>query len=113
MQNCTRTMRVTALVALAGALLCALGWAQDNKDVPNASAQKATPGTFAYVTVFDQTGASSIAEFRMTNKGILGPLNPATIPAGSGVAAGLAVVPGTDYLYTLWDSQYVNTPSTF
>src|SRR5579862_7364792 len=111
MQIYTRTIRITALVALAGALLCTPGWSQDSNDVPDASAQKSTPGTFAYITVYDLTGASSIAQYRMTNKGVLGSLNPAAVPAGFGVE-GLAVVPGTNYLYALNVAPYPN-PGTF
>jgi 6-phosphogluconolactonase (cycloisomerase 2 family) len=99
------------LVTLAAALLCAPGWGQNGDEVPNTSTQKATPGTFAYITVYDLTGASSIAQYRMTNKGILGSLNPATVPAGFSVE-GLAVVPDTNYLYALNTAPYPN-PSTF
>jgi 6-phosphogluconolactonase (cycloisomerase 2 family) len=102
MRDFASSTRNVASAALVAALLCALSCGGGNPAMPN---------TYAYIAVYGQTGASSIAQFQLTNSGTLGPLNPAIVPAGVSVS-GLSVVPGTNYLYAL-DNATNSNISTF
>jgi 6-phosphogluconolactonase (cycloisomerase 2 family) len=93
-------MRNAALPALAAALLCALSC--------SVGSNRMMPNTYAYIAVYDQTGAGSIGQYRMASTGTLSPMSPATVPAGFS-PTGLSIAPGSNHLYALDTTEYAGT----
>jgi 6-phosphogluconolactonase (cycloisomerase 2 family) len=79
-------------MAVLAALLSSVAWCGNSAPL--------THNTYAYFSVTDQTGASFIAQFRVTSNGKLQPLKPPKVAAGNNLIS-LTVSPDGKYVFAL------------